>query len=189
MCIVLIFGYITMIDDNGRINQYNKKSLDIPQREELLYGEKYKSIEAGNLFIEDMWYLMLTDVSNSKGILKEEGFHFIDLDNISDSYRLNTNIINGFFFGDEINEDYKCKLESDNSLVCFLRDNDTKIKITNGKYLLFRDDDETITEKDRKDMENFEKKINNKTIKIFESYIKKKYNCEYQINCQNLNED
>lgn len=188
MIAILILGYATMIDDNGRINKYNKYSIEIPKRNELLYNNKYEKIEKGELYIEDMWYLMMTDVINSRKILNEEGFEFIDLDNISDSYRLNTNIINGFMFGTEKEEKYRCKIENDNSLKCSTQYNDTEIKVSKNDYSLLKENNKEITTKDKKNIEKFYEKIIKNTNEMFREYILGKYNCEYQKNCKNLKE-
>lgn len=183
--IIIWTGISIRFDDYARID-YNNSSF--PIREKLLYDKKYKAIENGDLFVEDMWYLMMMNASKTNQIIKQNDYlKFSDSDlepdvteNIMDEIRVDIKDVYGCSykktFGCKIiigNENFQKRLVLYKGKIIFLHKNDGKIIKT------------AYGEKEKEIADTITKETNI----LFRKYINSTYGCEYQVDCKNLKEE
>lgn len=175
-------------DDYGKIKEDNFNGYDQNMKKEdrLLYDEKYKSIEEGNLFIEDMWYLMMMNSHKTTELTSKS--HYFEYNG---AYYYTDEIENRIEFSENTIEcEYNKNLICNDSIKLSEDDYENEYLIFyKGMNLYIKEHDGIIiksTDKEKEEKEQFVNKFTEETNILFKEYIEKTYACQYQVDCKNL---
>lgn len=137
---------------------------NVPVRQELLFTKKYDDIE----YIEDMWYLMIINSYRSLEVNIDKNFF------IFNGERKFTGVDNFFIAKDE-NYNYGCRISGE-KLTCYDREEDEENRINivfnDGKYEIYKKNNEYITEKEKEEVKKFSEKLTKETNRYFKEYMK-----------------
>lgn len=182
-----VVGIKIIYDDYSRIKYVNYSDTNFfPTREKLLYDKKYEAIENGNLFVEDMWYLMMMNASKTNKLMKQSDYfeykdpslEFDAIENISNEI---TTKKDQEIYGCSYAKIFSCD---------FIIDNDEMEQLLFYKGKIIHINDGKIVKPRNEEKENeIGDRITKETNILFRKYINSTYGCEYQVDCKNLKEE